>query len=73
MAPRGVRDEGLLELADSLMSEDGERDRARDILARRRIPDDKAYEKLVRHLMAKGFSYGVASDAVKKRLSQSDD
>ncbi len=73
LALRGVRDEGLLELADSLMSEDGERDRARDILARRRIPDDKAYEKLVRHLMTKGFSYGVASDAVKECLAQNGD
>lgn len=42
--------------------------RASALLAKRRIPEARAFEKLVRFLMGKGFSYRIAADAVKARL-----
>ena len=42
--------------------------RASALLAKRRVPEVRAFEKLVRFLMGKGFSYHIASDAVKARL-----
>ena len=73
LAQRGVRSEELLDEAAEHLSEDAERERARQVIARRRIPDERADEKLVRHLMSKGFSYGVASEVVKERLKDDED
>ena len=42
--------------------------RASALLAKRRVPETRAFEKLVRFLMGRGFSYHVAADAVKSRL-----
>ena len=42
--------------------------RASALLAKRRVPEARGFEKLVRYLMAKGFSYHIAADAVKARL-----
>lgn len=42
--------------------------RAKELLAKRRIPEDRAFEKLVRFLMGKGFSYRIAADATKERI-----
>ena len=48
-------------------------DRAIAILSRRSIPSTKPFDKLVRYLMSKGFSYSLARDAVKDRLQEADD
>lgn len=42
--------------------------RASALLAKRRVPETRGFEKLVRFLMGKGFSYQIAADAVKARL-----
>lgn len=42
--------------------------RASALLAKRRVPETCGFEKLVRFLMGKGFSYRIAADAVKARL-----
>ena len=42
--------------------------RASALLTKRRIPETRGFEKLVRFLMGKGFSYHIAADAVKARL-----
>ena len=42
--------------------------RASALLAKRRVPETRGFEKLVRFLMGKGFSYHIAADAVKARL-----
>ena len=47
--------------------------RAREILAKKRIPDNRPYEKLVRFLMGRGFSYTLASDVVKERIASVGD
>ena len=41
---------------------------ASGLLARGRVPETCGFEKLVRFLMGKGFSYHIAADAVKPRL-----
>ena len=43
-------------------------DRLSALLAKRRVPETRGFEKLVRFLMGKGFSYHIAADAVKARL-----
>ena len=42
--------------------------RASALLAKRRVPETRGFEKLVRFLMGKGFSYHIAADVVKARL-----
>ena len=46
--------------------------RALGLLERKRLPDTRAYEKLVRFLVGKGFDYRCASEAVKLRLEHED-
>lgn len=50
-------------------SDDDELDRAIELLSRKSIPSVRPQEKLIRHLMAKGFSYSVSSEAARRRLS----
>lgn len=49
-------------------SEDDDLARAEKLLERRRVPEERAFEKLVRFLLSKGFSYRVAADAVKAKI-----
>lgn len=44
--------------------------RAYELIVKRRIPEARAFERLVRYLMGKGFSYAVASDAVRRRIDE---
>ena len=50
-------------------SDDDELDRAIELLSRKSIPSVRPQEKLIRHLMAKGFSYSVSAEAARRRLS----
>ena len=50
------------------LDSDDETARAQALVARRCIPQKNAYQKLVRFLMGRGFSYGVASEAVSRQL-----
>ena len=52
-------------------SQEDDFDRAQALISRKSIPDNRPFEKLVRFLMGKGFSYSVASDVVKEYLSGS--
>ena len=54
---------------EDYFSQEDDRDRARALLERKRVPDARPFEKLVRFLMGKGFSYQVAADAVKEYLA----
>ena len=45
-------------------------ERARAVLSRKAVPQQNAFERLVRHLMGKGFSYSVAAQAVRARLDE---
>lgn len=66
---RGLNPGDIEGYPEAFFSADDDLERARDILARRRVPEARAFEKLVRHLMSKGFSYAVAADAVRERLA----
>ena len=50
-------------------SDDDELDRAIELLSRKSIPAVRPQEKLIRHLMTKGFSYSVSAAAARHRLS----
>lgn len=43
-------------------------ERASALLSKRRVPETRGFEKLVRFLMGKGFSYHIAADAAKARI-----
>lgn len=53
---------------EAYFSDDDDLSRARELLARRPVPDDRAFERLVRSLMSKGFSYSVAAEAARERI-----
>lgn len=57
---------------DAFFSPEDDIERARQILARKIIPSQRGYEKLMRHLVGKGFSFDVASRAVRERIDGSD-
>lgn len=43
-------------------------ERATALLSKRSVPETRSFEKLVRFLMGKGFSYAIAADAAKARI-----
>ena len=55
---------------DSYFDEDDDAQRAASLLERKRIPESRAYEKLIRFLLGKGFDYSTASRAVRTRLEE---
>lgn len=72
LAQRGIALDELEGYPEDFFSEDDDLARAREVLARKRVPEQRGFEKLVRHLMAKGFSYGVAAEAVRDRLASEE-
>ena len=70
---KGADPTQLADYPDAFFSDDEDRCRAAELLRRKPIPDVRPFEKLVRFLMGRGFSYGVAADAVKARLSEDGD
>lgn len=65
---KGVDLEGIPGYPDEFYSAEDDSERAMVLLERKRVPESRAYEKLVRFLMAKGFDYSTASCAVKQKL-----
>lgn len=72
LVQRGVCLEELEGYPEAFFDDEDDLDRARAILQRKRIPDGRAFEKLVRHLMGKGFSYSTAATAVRAHLNDAD-
>ena len=70
---KGADPTQLADYPDAFFSDDEDRCRAAELLRRKPIPDVRPFEKLIRFLMGRGFSYGVAADAVKARLSEDGD
>lgn len=70
LSRRGVDAREVPGYPDAFFTEEGDLERLRALLARRRVPEQRAYEKLVRFLVSRGFPFGVAADAVRERLSQ---
>ena len=69
---RGVSLDDIPDYPDAYFSEDEDLERAVALLGRKRVPESRAYEKLVRHLMSKGFAYSVAAEATRRRLAEDD-
>ena len=69
---RGVSLDDIPDYPDAFFSEDEDLERAVALLGRKRVPESRPYEKLVRHLMSKGFAYSVAAEATRRRLAEDD-
>ncbi len=67
---RGVDLEAVPGYPDAFFSEEDDRARARALLERKPVPEARAFDKLVRFLMSRGFGYGVAAEAVRERLDR---
>lgn len=66
---RGIEVGELPGWPDAYAGDGSTKDRALELLSRRRIPDKNAYPKLVRFLASKGYPLSVAKDAVAERLA----
>lgn len=66
---RGIDPSGVDSLRLLSSSPEAEYERALGIVSRRRIPEKNAYAKLVRFLVARGFSPSASSRAVREVLS----
>lgn len=65
---KGVSLDEIPGYPDAFFSDDDDLNRARALLARKTVPRERAYEKLTRFLVSRGFSYGIATDAVRDLL-----
>ena len=70
LAARGVDTSAIPGYPEAYYSDEEDMERARALLARKPVPEARAYEKLMRHLISKGYSYAIASQAVRERLSE---
>lgn len=66
---KGVSLESVPGYPEDYFSVEDDFERAYALVQKKRVPDQRAFEKLVRFLMAKGFGYSVAADVVKRYLS----
>lgn len=73
LALHGVDVDAIPGYPDRFFSVEDETDRARAVVAKRPVPAARAFEKLVKYLMGKGFSYAAASEAVRERLAMEDE
>lgn len=69
---RGVCADVLEGYPEAFFTEEDDLARAATLLAKKSVPEQRAYEKLVRFLMGKGFSYGTASQAVRAHLDEEE-
>lgn len=66
----GIEVSELPDYPDAYYPVEGELERARAALARKTVPEVHAFERLTRFLLQRGFSYEVASTAVRERLAE---
>ena len=70
LSMRGVDAESIEGYPEAFFDDDSDIERALRLLERKRVPETRPYEKLVRFLVGKGFDYRCASEAVKCRLDR---
>lgn len=58
---------------EAFFNEDDDLQRALGVLSRKRIPEQRAFQKLMGNLMTRGFSYAVASEAVRSFLADHEE
>ena len=69
---RGVDPSGVLALSER-DSNEGDLERAREMLEGRRLPERNAYPKLVRYLAGRGYSLDIAKRAASQRLEEASE
>lgn len=69
---RGVELRDVPGWPDEYLEDDSVEDRARELIATKRVPEKNAYEKLVRFLASRGYPLGVAKSVVSDKLKESD-
>ena len=67
---RGVDVSGLEGWPEEFIDVDGEYGRAMAVASRKRVREPNAYAKLVRFLLGRGFSYGIAKSAAQSVLER---
>lgn len=70
---RGIEPSILPGWPDAYLSEEDEARRALDAARRRRLTGRNDYQKLVRFLLGRGFSMGVATDAARTVLEEAQE
>lgn len=70
---RGIDPTALPDYPDAYFSHDVDVERAANLLRRKTVPQVRPFEKLVRFLVGKGFSYDIAISAVRAHLDALDD
>ena len=70
---RGCDPSQLEGYPERYFNEDSDYEHARALLERKSIPEHNAFERLVRHLMNKGFTYSIAARAVRARIDGLED
>lgn len=69
---RGIVVDDIPGYPEAFFSDEDDASRAWAIVEKKPVPATRPFDKLVRHLMSKGFSYAIAAEAVKRRLQESD-
>lgn len=73
LSRRGIRAEDVPGYPEDFFSDEEDLERACALLARKSLPSMHTRDKLMRFLVSKGFSYGIAADAVRRRLDGCED
>ena len=68
LGQKGISEEILEELDDAFPEPEDEAERAFEIASRRRITGKNDYQKIVRHLVSRGFSVSAANSAARRVL-----
>ena len=68
LSARGVDAQALPDWPHAYLDPDDEFERALAVASHKRVREPNAYGKLMRFLMGRGFTYGVASKAAKRAL-----
>lgn len=73
LSRRGIDTSELEGWPEAFLGESSPLERARELLARKRVPDKNAFPKLMRFLVSRGYQVSVAREAVSARLSEEAD
>lgn len=72
LARRGVSADVLSGWPEDYLPEEGEQERALEVARRRRLTGRNDYQKLVRFLLGRGFSMGVATTTARQVLQEAE-
>lgn len=73
LSRRGIEASEVVGWPDAFFERDDVEGRARELLARKSVPEKNAYAKFVRFLVSRGYPTGVAKDAALARIHGVDE